>query len=170
MSHETRLAKRRERYRLETEEQRLIRKRDRKKTYYKHLENNREKSRLANKENSEVVYNRRKQSALENPKKYLVMIAKCRAKRLGQDFSITENDFDIPITCPILGVRLGRVFSSKEERGITPSLDRIDNSKGYIPGNIAVISYDANRYKSNLSLEQIQNLYNYTRKNNCQKN
>ncbi len=36
------------------------------------------------------------------------------------------------------------------------SLDRIDNSKGYIPGNVAVISWRANLIKNSSTLEELE--------------
>lgn len=41
------------------------------------------------------------------------------------------------------------------EAGKTPSLDRIDSTKGYTKENIQVISSLANRMKSNCSIEQL---------------
>jgi hypothetical protein len=37
----------------------------------------------------------------------------------------------------------------------SPSLDRIDNNKGYIKGNVEVISWKANIMKSNASPEEL---------------
>ena len=42
-----------------------------------------------------------------------------------------------------------------------PSLDRIDNSKGYVPGNIAVISMRANMIKNNATLAELKAIVAY---------
>ena len=39
------------------------------------------------------------------------------------------------------------------------SIDRVDNSKGYISGNIVACDTKFNSLKSNLSIEDINNLY-----------
>ncbi len=38
----------------------------------------------------------------------------------------------------------------------SPSLDRLDNTLGYIPGNVQVISWKANQIKSNATLQELQ--------------
>lgn len=38
----------------------------------------------------------------------------------------------------------------------SPSLDRIDNRMGYVPGNVWVISWKANRMKSDASMEELR--------------
>lgn len=48
-----------------------------------------------------------------------------------------------------------------EEEGIyARSFDRIDSSKGYIEGNVVSCTVDINGKKSNLSLEELELLYN----------
>lgn len=82
--------------------------------------------------------------------------AKKRAKIKGVEFSITQNDVCVPETCPLLGVPL---LQCKKCLGPnSPSLDRIDPSKGYVPGNVWVISYRANAAKSNLTLSELKTL------------
>lgn len=46
-------------------------------------------------------------------------------------------------------------------RECSPSLDRVNIDKGYIKGNIAVISNRANRIKSDATIEEIKALYEY---------
>jgi hypothetical protein len=46
----------------------------------------------------------------------------------------------------------------------SPSLDKIDNEKGYVPGNLAIISSRANAIKSDASLEEIEAIAAYMRR------
>lgn len=85
-------------------------------------------------------------------------VAKQRAKRRGIDFSITYADIIVPEFCPVLGIKLvsgvgksGRPGGNKD----SPSLDRIDPSLGYIPGNVRVISHLANSMKGSATKEQL---------------
>lgn len=97
---------------------------------------------------------------INNPETYLWTTAKARAKKLGIAFNITKYDIVIPNFCPILGIPIvlnvgnGRSPSS-------PSLDRVDNSKGYIKGNICVISDRANRLKGDGTIENFEKLLEY---------
>lgn len=95
----------------------------------------------------------------ENPEKYLFHAAKKRAELSGIEFNILEEDIVIPDTCPVLGVKLSPVRSG--DKTYAPSLDRKDNNKGYVVGNVFVISWLANKYKSNMSRDVIKGLYNY---------
>ena len=68
--------------------------------------------------------------------------AKKRAKKLKREFTIDVSDVVIPEYCPCLGVPL------EKHTDYAPSLDRIDPSKGYVKGNVWVISVKANRIKN----------------------
>ena len=94
-----------------------------------------------------------------NPEKALWYSAKGRANRAGIVFLISLSDILIPDVCPILGIPLAR--GSGKVHDNSPSLDRVIPELGYVPGNIGVISYQANRYKSNMTIEQIRKLYQY---------
>jgi len=85
---------------------------------------------------------------------YMVDRSKSRAKKKGFEHSITINDIQIPDICPLLGIPLfpgtnGRVVPN------SPTLDRIDSSRGYTPDNVWVISYKANTIKSNATPEEL---------------
>lgn len=94
--------------------------------------------------------------------KRLFTEVKCRAKRLGIEFDIDKSDLSIPDTCPILGIDL--YFSRGKQTDNAPSVDRINPSKGYIKGNVQVISLKANRMKNNGTLEELVKLGKWAEK------
>lgn len=98
-----------------------------------------------------------------NPEKYILTVAKGRAKKSGLEFNLEVIDISIPEYCPILNIKLLNAWDEGYRPFFSPSLDRIDNSKGYIKGNVKVISNKANYHKSNLSLTDIENLYKYSK-------
>lgn len=84
----------------------------------------------------------------EPPEVRMYRRAKSRAKERGIEFSIEKSDVIIPEFCPILGVKLEPHVGHSGGRPNSPALDRIDNSKGYVEGNVIVISHLANMMKS----------------------
>lgn len=91
--------------------------------------------------------------------------AKHRAKRDGREFNLTIEDVAIPDFCPILGIKLVPQFGRGS--GVladAPTLDRKDNTKGYIKGNVWTISGLANVMKSSASPEQLRAFANWVRK------
>jgi hypothetical protein len=95
-----------------------------------------------------------------NPRKILWRNAKKRAKDRGLEFSIEESDIDIPEVCPVFKVPLvlahGKGRKGYNPAPNTPTLDRIDNTKGYIKGNVWVISWHANRLKNDATLDELK--------------
>jgi hypothetical protein len=74
--------------------------------------------------------------------------ARKRAKLNGFPFTLTQKDWPkIPATCPILGIPLAVSTNGKPSDG-SPSIDRIDPTKGYVPGNVWIISFRANTIKN----------------------
>ena len=80
------------------------------------------------------------------PERILLNTARYRANIKKVDFQITLEDVSIPEFCPILNIPL--VAGAGVLHDNSPTLDRIIPEKGYIPGNVQVISYRANRIKS----------------------
>jgi hypothetical protein len=76
---------------------------------------------------------------------------KARARLKDLDFDLTIEDIRPPEVCPILGIPLHRAGC----RDGTPSVDRIDNTKGYTKDNIWVISNKANTMKNNATLQEL---------------
>tara|TARA_R110000787_G_C13214219_1_gene425496 strand:+ start:61 stop:633 length:573 start_codon:yes stop_codon:yes gene_type:complete len=87
----------------------------------------------------------------------LLYNARNRAKTKGVPFDLTTDDFDMTETCPALGIPMFRL-PGKGQSDNSPSLDRIDPSKGYISGNVAVISRRANRIKNNASVDELKRI------------
>ena len=82
--------------------------------------------------------------------------AKSRAKEKQIEFTITKNDINIPDKCPLLDVPFSNTYENPDDnRDYVPSLDRIDNTKGYVVGNVWVISFLANRMKNTATKEQL---------------
>ena len=96
---------------------------------------------------------------------------KKHAKKNGIPFSITQNDLkklyeNIPDRCPVLGEPFERsiVGGSNRKRTYSPSLDRIEPSKGYVPGNLLIISDLANRIKQDATVDQIEKVFKFYKK------
>lgn len=61
--------------------------------------------------------------------------------------------------CPIFGCPLEWSMRRGQKKGAlpnSPSLDRIDPSKGYVKGNVWIISYRANTIKNDASHEELK--------------
>ena len=89
-----------------------------------------------------------------HPKKMMLSQARTRAKASGIPCSITEDDFEIPGFCPVLGIKLSRGTGAQHDG--SPSLDRMDSSRGYEPGNVSVISWRANSLKKNATIDELK--------------
>lgn len=85
----------------------------------------------------------------------LYHISKSRAKKKGLEFNIEKSDIVIPDICPILRIPFDH-SRYKGRRFNGASIDRIDSSKGYIKGNIQIVSDLANRMKANATIEQLK--------------
>lgn len=72
------------------------------------------------------------------------------------EFSISVDDIYIPDNCPILGIKINMNSGKSGAYINSPSLDRKDNSLGYVKGNVWVISQLANAMKGAASVEQLQ--------------
>jgi len=95
-----------------------------------------------------------------NPAKRLHAAAKYRAKKYDLDFDIEESDLEIPEFCLVLGIELKQGGMNSPN---SPSLDRIDNNKGYVKGNVRVISHRANTIKSNATQEELEKVLEYVK-------
>ena len=85
--------------------------------------------------------------------------AKARAHRSGIEFALVKEDVVIPERCPVLDIELKR--EGKETWNSAPSIDRVDNTKGYTPENIQVISRRANILKRDATFDELIRIGKY---------
>lgn len=96
-------------------------------------------------------------SRRKDPTGYLLKTAKQRVKKKNLDFDIVSTDISpLPKYCPALGIEIkyGQTVCS----GASPSIDRIDNNKGYVRGNVVVVSRKANAMKNDGSVDDLRRL------------
>ena len=93
---------------------------------------------------------------------YRLQHAKLRAKEKGLEFNLTREFLESIYVqfCPILGTELsyggtGRIVPE------SATIDRIDNSKGYTTDNVQILSYKANRMKSDATHDELKAFANY---------
>lgn len=114
-------------------------------------------------ENPELVRERaRRVVRKQTPRGRLIRLvgkARERARAAGIPFSITADDLRMPTTCPVLGIPID--LSPGAKWANRPSLDRVDSSRGYVSGNVEVISFKANTRKSSLSIGELRRLLTY---------
>ena len=100
-----------------------------------------------------------------HPEQYLYLNAKRRAEKFNLEFTIQLSDVVIPATCPVLGIKLKVNKNGHRQWDNSPTIDRIDNSKGYTPDNIKVISWKANNIKGFGTIEDFEKILNYMKNN-----
>ena len=83
---------------------------------------------------------------------------KQRAAFKGLPFDLTAEDLVVPEFCPVLGIKLVFDVNDNDAR---PSADRFDNDKGYVKGNVRVISLRANRLKSDATIDELRRVLKY---------
>lgn len=91
----------------------------------------------------------------QSPEVRMYRRAKARATQSNLDFDLDKEDIQIPSHCPVLGIPLCIHRGTSGGRYDSPALDRVDNSKGYVKGNVLVISHLANMMKSSANVEQL---------------
>lgn len=106
--------------------------------------------------------------ARKNPARRMLAHARARAKKKGLECTITVQDIDIPLVCPVLGIVLEPGVGAGRHRDCSPSLDRIDLAKGYVSGNVRVISYRANFLKNNATIEEMESVLKYMKESLCE--
>jgi hypothetical protein len=115
------------------------------------------------KKNPEKANLRMKEWRHRNPKYMLRVSAERRAKAKGIEFDILLDDVpDIPDICPIALIPLfARDDGTRGPCDNSPTLDRVDPALGYVKGNLRIISHKANRWKNEMTREELQRVIDY---------
>lgn len=87
--------------------------------------------------------------------------ARRRARDRGYEFTLTVQDIAVPTQCPVLGIPIA--VSDGRPGPNSPSLDRVDSTKGYTPDNVRVISWRANKIKGDATPEELERVAAYAR-------
>ena len=98
--------------------------------------------------NAEYVQAWRARNPLAHKKIRVLMNALWRAKKLGLPYALKVKDLRWPTVCPVLGIPINYANTGKHPHDSSPSLDRINPALGYTAGNVMVISFRANKLKS----------------------
>lgn len=123
----------------------------------------RERQKVWYKNNRKPELARRRARHDYDPRPRLLQNAKKRAEDKWIEFSITIDDIPLPSVCPVLGIPI-------VHGGFTDgsaSIDRLDCSKGYVPGNVIIMSQKANRLKNNGTTAEIRAIADFMEKNGC---
>lgn len=115
------------------------------------------------KESNIIATNKYREKNKTNPQfiaREMCYRSRLRAKQLDIEFNL-DADYVLSIwpienRCPVFG----SVFV-KDIKSDCASLDRVDNTKGYIKGNVRVISWKANSLKSNGLLHEFKAVLAY---------
>jgi len=118
---------------------------------------------LSNPVNKAAHNERCKAWRADNVELWAYTMLKARAKREGIPFDLNVSDVSVPSHCPILGMPLVR-SKGRGPKADSPSVDRIDPSKGYTKGNVWVVSQLANRMKNNATPEQLHQFADWVKR------
>jgi hypothetical protein len=97
----------------------------------------------------------------EDPAYRMYHGAKQRAKKQNLPFDLDQKFIQdlIPTHCPVFGIPLKNGTNTFHNNSL--SLDKLIPSKGYIKGNVCVISDRANRIKRDATLDELKKLVYY---------
>jgi hypothetical protein len=94
----------------------------------------------------------------------MAMRARHRAKQKKLDCNITaeylQSIWPSNNLCPVLHIPLKNTSKGKPSEG-SPSLDRIIPEKGYVKGNVIIVSHKANTIKSDASPKEIWRVFKH---------
>jgi hypothetical protein len=86
----------------------------------------------------------------------MLIATRSAAKKRGVEFTITREHLVLHTHCPLLGIKLKNGVGSGRPLDSSPTIDRLENDLGYVPGNVWVVSHKANRIKNNSTIQEME--------------
>ena len=106
----------------------------------------------------------------ENRINVLIKDAARRAQRKGLEFDgLACLQGLTPESCPYCKITFDYTRRGMKLRGPGPSIDRIDNTKGYVEGNVQIICFRCNALKNNTPVRCLPNVIAKIRKDAIRK-
>jgi hypothetical protein len=93
------------------------------------------------------------------PLRSLIRSAKKRSRTRGTRFDLAETDLMIPLRCPVFGIKL--IQGTRRLKDNAPTIDEIVPGRGYVKSNVAIISWRANRLKSDATIKEVRAVLKY---------
>lgn len=102
-----------------------------------------------------------------NPTRAIYRSKKGHAKTSKVEFDLPYDSIVWPEHCPVLGIPLDYTTRTKGAvKSNSPSFDRIDPNKGYVIGNVIIVSNKANVIKSNATVDELERVASFYRQLN----
>ena len=131
-------------------------------------EANKERVKAYNEANKEQRAARDKAYRVTNKEKVMLLGVRKRAKKNNIPFNLTEDYlksiYPSDMICPVLGFEMSPGLDENGRSDTSPSLDRIIPEKGYVQGNVVVVSMRANTLKRDATLEEIRKVADFYEK------
>ncbi len=102
-----------------------------------------------------------------NPLQSMIINARYKAKKKGVVFTLTVKDVHLPEECPCCGDVLVFFPGKSGHLPSSPSFDRLDPQKGYVPGNVNIICWACNSVKTDATVERIEAVARWMRSQGC---
>ncbi|MFY8211054.1 MAG: hypothetical protein ACOVLB_00075 [Candidatus Nanopelagicus sp.] len=86
------------------------------------------------------------------------------ALKMGIPFTIELDQIEQPKYCPVLGIELNYAWGGTAGHLRDPAkatIDKVIPELGYVPKNVYIISWRANKLKSDMTLEELEKIMKY---------
>lgn len=113
-----------------------------------------EYDKLYRSKNAEKIIQSQLRHYQKYPERRILRFVKYHAKRTNQEFNLDLNDISIPEYCPYLKIKITTDYGNGRKDS-NASIDKIDPKKGYVKGNVQIISFKANRMKNDATQEEL---------------